>query len=533
MKADDTPLIAELEERLRFEMLIGDLLSKFINVPADEVDLEIGDAQRRVCECLGFDLSGLWQWADNTRRFIRMTHLYRPLGGPPIPERVSGEELFPWCLRQLLAGKIVSVSSMASLPPEAARDREVWHQYGVKSTLIFPLSAGEDHLIGVLGFSIAREERVWPETVVKRLQLVAQIFASALARKSVDHALRDSLSEIRRLKDRLQAESDYLREEIKVTQTHGAIIGRSPAIQRVLSLVEQVAPTDSSVLIYGETGTGKELIAQAIHRLSPRKGHIMVKVNCAALPSALVESELFGRERGAFTGALTRQTGRFEVADGSTIFLDEVGELSLEVQAKLLRVLQEGQFERLGSPKTIQANVRVIAATNRDLAEDLRAGRFRKDLYYRLNVFPIRVPPLHERTEDIPALVWAFLKEFSSRMGKKITKVRRNTMETFKRHPWPGNVRELRNVIEHGVIVTSGDTLSVPLLLDEDSGTPPAGTLASSERRHILESLERTRWRIKGPKGAATLLGLNPSTLYSRMRKLGIPNHRQKKIALD
>jgi transcriptional regulator with GAF, ATPase, and Fis domain len=257
----------------------------------------------------------------------------------------------------------------------------------------------------------------------------------------------------------------------------------------------------------------------------------MVKVNCAALPSALVESELFGREKGAFTGALTRQIGRFEDADGSTIFLDEISELPLEVQAKLLRVLQEGQFERLGSPKTIKVNVRVIAATNRDLTEELHSGRFRKDLFYRLNVFPIRVPPLRERAEDIPLLVWVFLKEFSSRMGKKITQVPRQTMEALQSHPWPGNVRELRNIIEHAAIVTSGDTLRVPMFLDADRGAQPDQTLASSEREHILESLKKTGWRIKGPRGAATLLGLNPSTLYSRMQKLGIPNRQQRTTA--
>jgi transcriptional regulator with GAF, ATPase, and Fis domain len=341
------------------------------------------------------------------------------------------------------------------------------------------------------------------------------------------------MAENERLRERLQAESDYLKAEIKVTAAHGDIIGRSRAIRQVLSQVEQVAPTDSSVLIRGETGTGKELIAQAIHRLSPRHDHVMVKVNCAALPSALVESELFGREKGAFTGALTRQIGRFEVAEDSTIFLDEIGELSLEVQAKLLRVLQEGQFERLGSPQTLKVNVRVIAATNRDLADDLRTGRFRKDLFYRLNVFPIRVPPLRERAEDIPMLVWAFLKEFSLRMGKKITQVPRETMEALQSHPWPGNVRELRNVIEHGAIVTSGDALRVPMLLDGDSIVQPAPTLADTEREHILKALERTGWRIKGPRGAATMLKVNPSTLYSRLQMLGIPNRRQKKTAGD
>jgi PAS domain S-box-containing protein len=341
-------------------------------------------------------------------------------------------------------------------------------------------------------------------------------------RRRREEALKQSYAEIERLKDRLQAESDYLKAEIRVVHPHGEVTGQSAVIQKVLRQVEQVAPTGSSVLVRGETGSGKELVAQAIHRLSPRHGHLMVKVNCAALPSGLVESELFGREKGAFTGALTRQVGRFEVADGSTLFLDEVGELSLEVQAKLLRVLETGEFERLGSPKTIKVDVRVIAATNRDLADDIRKGRFREDLYYRLNVFPIRVPPLRERAEDIPLLVWTFLEELSARMGKKITQVPRKAMEALQRHPWPGNVRELRNVIEHAAILTTGDTLRMPALDDATPAATPPPTLADSERELILRALERTAWRVKGPKGAAAALGLNPSTLYSRMKKLGI-----------
>ncbi len=341
-------------------------------------------------------------------------------------------------------------------------------------------------------------------------------------RRQREEALKQSYAEIERLKDRLQAESDYLKAEIRVVHPHGEITGRSPAMQKVLRLVEQVAATDSSVLVRGETGSGKELVAQAIHRLSPRRGHLMVKVNCAALPSGLVESELFGREKGAYTGALTRQVGRFEVADGSTLFLDEIGELSLEVQAKLLRVLETGEFERLGSPRTIKVDVRLVAATNRDLVADVRKGRFREDLYYRLNVFPIRVPPLRERPEDIPALVWTFLEELSSRMGKTITQVPRQTMEALQRQPWPGNVRELKNVIEHGAIVTTGKTLRVPLLDDAAPVAAPPQTLAEAEREVILRALESRRWRIKGPKGAAAALGLNPSTLYGRMKKLGI-----------
>jgi transcriptional regulator with GAF, ATPase, and Fis domain len=281
-------------------------------------------------------------------------------------------------------------------------------------------------------------------------------------------------------------------------------------------------------LVSGETGTGKELIAQEIHRLSARKDNAMVLVNCAALPSALVESELFGRERGAYTGALTTQVGRFEVANKSSIFLDEVGELSMEVQAKLLRVLQQGEFQRLGSPKTYKVDVRVIAATNRDLAEDVRKGRFREDLYYRLKVFPIQVPPLRERVDDIPLLAFAFMEEFSTRMGKRITKISRKAMETLQNHAWQGNIREFRNVIEHSVIVSTSDTLKLTLLGETSTRAAQPITLAEAEREHILKTLENTSWRIKGLHGAAARLGLQPSTLYSRMQKLGIPHRRQK-----
>ena len=316
--------------------------------------------------------------------------------------------------------------------------------------------------------------------------------------------------------------------ESHLLTAHGAIVGESKAIKEILQLVEKVAPTDSSVLIVGETGTGKELIAETIHQMSSRKHLPMVKVNCAALPSALVESELFGRERGAYTGALTRQAGRFEAAHGSTIFLDEIGELPPEVQGKLLRVLQEGWFERLGNPKPLKVDVRVIAATNRDLTEEMRKGHFREDLFYRLNVFPIKVPPLRERPEDVPVLVWVFLGEFCARMGKKITKVPQKTLDLLQRHSWPGNIRELRNIMEHGVIISPGDILRIPNLQDSAETSNKIVTLEEAEREQILKALEITHWRIKGPRGAAEQLGVKPSTLYSRMEKLGVPSRRQK-----
>jgi transcriptional regulator with GAF, ATPase, and Fis domain len=254
----------------------------------------------------------------------------------------------------------------------------------------------------------------------------------------------------------------------------------------------------------------------------------MVKVNCATLPPPLVENELFGREKGAYTGAMARQIGRFEVADGSTIFLDEISELSPEVQSKLLRVLQDGEFERLGNPKTIKVDVRVIAATNRDLAAEVSTGRFREDLFYRLNVFPITAPPLRERSEDIPLLVWAFIKEFSVKMGKQIQLVPKKTMEALQHYHWPGNIRQLRNVIEHAMIISAGETLQVQLPEPSAARMSEATTLEEVETEHITQILEKTNWRIRGRNGAAELLGLNPGTLYSKMRKLGIPHHHQK-----
>jgi transcriptional regulator with GAF, ATPase, and Fis domain len=341
-------------------------------------------------------------------------------------------------------------------------------------------------------------------------------------RKRAERELQRALAEIEQLKDRLQRENIYLRDEIKLEHNFEEIIGQSDALKYVLFKVEQVAPTDATALILGETGTGKELVARAIHNASSRGDRPLVKVNCATLPSNLIESELFGHEKGAFTGAQMKQIGRFELADGGTIFLDEIGELPLDLQVKLLRVLQDGEFERLGSSRTIKSDVRVIAATNRNLKEAVRKGRFREDLWYRLNVFPITVPPLRQRREDIPLLVKSFVQRFSMKMGKVITTIAPQETEALQNYSWPGNVRELENVIERAVIVSQGPALSVEVPKTSESITGGKRALEEVDREHIVRVLEESGWRIEGKSGAAQILGLNPGTLRSRMKKLGI-----------
>ncbi|HEY8224493.1 MAG TPA: sigma 54-interacting transcriptional regulator [Pyrinomonadaceae bacterium] len=362
-------------------------------------------------------------------------------------------------------------------------------------------------------------------------------------RKIAEESLKNALAEVQQLKDRLHEENIYLKEEIRVAANFGQIVGESEALRRVLSSAERVAPLNTTVLILGETGTGKELLAHAIHNLSPRSKHPLVKVNCAALPAPLIESELFGHEKGAFTGADTKRAGRFAVAHGGTIFLDEVGELPLDLQAKLLRVLEEGELEVVGSSRTVHVDVRVIAATNRNLADAVVKGTFRSDLYYRLSIFPITMPPLRERREDIPMLVTHLVKQLSRKLGKEIETIPHNAMTMLQNYPWPGNVRELRNVIERAVIISEGsnlrlgdslDSLLLEPQLPEDRSKPERDqngdneTLEQNEYNLILRTLKKVYWRIEGPGGAAEILNVHPSTLRSRMRKLGIDRPRFK-----
>ncbi|MHB8139416.1 MAG: sigma-54 interaction domain-containing protein [Smithellaceae bacterium] len=336
--------------------------------------------------------------------------------------------------------------------------------------------------------------------------------------------LRTALSEIQAMKEQLEVENIYFRHENKMKQQFENIIGQSDGLKYVLYRAQQVAPTNATILILGETGTGKELIAAAIHNMSPRKERPLFTVNCAALPANLIESELFGREKGAFTGADSRRIGRFEVANGSTLCLDEIGELPLELQAKLLRVIQHREFERLGSSQTIKIDVRIVATTNRDLEEEVRRGRFRQDLFYRLNVFPITVPPLRQRKDDIPLMVGSFIERFSRKLGKQITSIPKETMKALQDYPWPGNVRELESIIERAVILSPGPVLQ---LVDKlKTSSPPIAdavrTLEEMERNQIMKILTETGWRIEGHDGAAAILGLHASTLRARMHKIGI-----------
>jgi formate hydrogenlyase transcriptional activator len=394
---------------------------------------------------------------------------------------------------------------------------------GGNSVCILPLTTARGRL-GTLVFA-SKQPAAYDDADLDFLQHLAKMVAVAF-----ENAL--SFDRIERLKEQLETEKVYLEEEIRTDNNFEDIVGESAALRRVLKEVETVAPTDSTVLIHGETGTGKELIARALHQLGPNRQRTFVKLNCAAIPSGLLESELFGHEKGAFTGAIAQKVGRFELAHQGTLFLDEVGDIPLELQPKLLRVLQEQEFERLGSTRTIRVRVRLVAATNRDLPSMVRDGQYRSDLYYRLNVFPVFWPPLRERPDDVPRLVRHFTQKFARRMGRRIETIPADVMGALVRYPWPGNVRELENVIERAVILSPGTALQVPvgdLKAAAAQAAPAPGnnaaghaSLADAEREHIVRALRETDWVLGGPQGAAARLGMKRTTLQSKMKKLGI-----------
>jgi formate hydrogenlyase transcriptional activator len=466
-------------------------------------------------QVVNFDFIGISQYDEATNK----THWHLTMTGGGSDRGISDGATPEQALTQWVYERQVPL-----VIPFLERDnrfpctRTLLEQDGIRSLCALPLTTAHRRIGSLVTGSV--KPAAYDEEDVEFLRQVANQIAI-----TVENAL--AYGEIQALKDKLAQEKLYLQDEVCSELNFKEIVGKSVALRRVLMLVETVAPTDSTVLLYGETGTGKELIARAIHNLSPRCSNAFVKLNCAAIPTGLLESELFGHEKGAFTGAIAQRVGRFELADRGTVFLDEIGEVPLDLQTKLLRVLQEREFERLGSTRTLRTDARLIAATNRDLSAMMEEQKFRSDLFYRLNVFPIHVPALRERAEDIPMLVRHFVQHFARRMKRTIETIPSETMEALSRYSWPGNIRELQNLIERAVILSRGPVLQVPLA-DLDSRTTPGQvngkhrTLEDADRAHILATLKETRWVLAGPSGAAIRLGMNRSTLQFRMKKLGI-----------
>jgi formate hydrogenlyase transcriptional activator len=507
------------EERLKFEALLSALSAEFINMDVSEVDAKVVQGLKRVHDFLGYDRVTIWQFSPGDGR-CRLTHSHSQQDIKQPPPVI--DDIIPVWVNMARQGEMFMVDDVEDLPDKFWREKKyAKDQGGIKSMFFIPLRVGAE-IHGLMSVVAYRRKRKWIEVFVKRFRLLGEIFANALERKHIDQKMQQAFAEIEQLRDRLQVENLFLRDQIDIELKHEEIVGESEAIRKVMLQARQVAGTGSTVLILGETGTGKELLARAIHTQSARRERAMIKLNCAALPATLIEAELFGREKGAYTGATTRQIGRFEAANGSTIFLDEIGELPLELQSKLLRVLQEGQFERLGSNDPVKVDVRVIAATNRDLAQLVKDGRFREDLFYRLNVFPIYLPPLRERKEDIPLLIWAMVKELGQAFGKTFESIPKKNMDALECYSWPGNIRELRNTIERAMILNNGPNLVVEVLNGSEDLAPFSYSLKNVERKHILSTLDKTGWRVRGKNGAAALLELPPSTLESKMKKLAI-----------
>ncbi len=502
--------LAHERDRLRLLLEISNVLV---------ANREIRELFPAISACLGrviaHDYSSLTLY-DPERKLLRLHALDFPQGKGLVHE----EFYFPVedspTGRCFSTGKplLVDRLELAEFPTEITRRLL---EEGVKSACWLPLTTPNGTL-GTLSVASLRQSAFRQEDVELLNQIAGQV---AIA---IENAL--AFREIAVLKDKLAEEKLYLEDEIRSEYNFEEIVGQSPALKRILQQVETVAPTEAAVLILGDTGTGKELIARAIHELSARRERTFVKVNCAAIPTGLLESELFGHEKGAFTGAIAQKIGRFELAHQGTLFLDEVGDIPLELQPKLLRALQEQEFERLGSTRTVKVDARVLAATNRNLAQMVEEGKFRRDLYYRLNVFPIQVPPLRERQQDIPVLARYFTQKYAKRMDRPIKSIPAEAMQAFQRWSWPGNVRELENLIERSVILTRGETLQVPLAeLKPGAGEAVggnSGSLEDAEREHIRRALKASKGVIGGPKGAAARLGLKRTTLLYKMKKLGV-----------
>jgi len=506
----------------RFQSVLAELSARLSGLAADVVDDAVERALAEVVAFFDTDRASLIQIQPEDGA-VAITHTWaRPESVPiAVPERVTGR--FPWYHERLRRGETVRLDRVADeLPREAVRERSYAAEHSMFSHVAVPLLVG-GRFVCALATATTSAHRRWSDDEVERLRIVGQLLAAAVHRKNIERELRDSLADLHALQQRLEAENRYLREVTDAESGFEEIGGRTRAIREVIASAAQVAPTSATVLLLGETGTGKDVLARAIHARSARAERPLITVNCAALPASLVESELFGHEKGAFTGAIAAKPGRFELADGGTLFLDEIGELSLDVQAKLLRVLQDGEFERVGAVRTRKADVRIIAATNRDLDDAMANGRFREDLYFRISAFPIRVPPLRERREDIPLLVWEQIEARQMELGRRIERVPEDAMAVLTRYAWPGNIRELANVVERALILSTGPVLSIDAAFSGRAKQAEATErIDEVERAHFVRVLERCQWRISGAGNAAELLGMNPSTLRSRLKKLRV-----------
>ncbi len=516
----------EAEQLLRLERLLSDISARMVRVNADGVDAEINNALRRLGETTDADLCIFLRCTDqDTSTLISSHEWHLDTVDGPIFCGVSLADNYSWLFKRLKQRKPLHLSIPDDFTGGAQAELELFERFGIQSMNWEPFEAAHG-TSGYIGLGTFNRERQWTEGILAQQGLFGRIIADAIDRQRTDLALKQAFNEIQDLKDRLVDENETLRQEVEIMYEDGELIGKSHAFKAALFQAEQVAPTDSTVLLLGETGTGKGLIARRIHKQSGRSQRPMITVNCAALPSALIESELFGHEKGAFTGATSRKIGRFELAHRGTIFLDEIGDLPTELQAKLLRVLQDQEFERLGSSTTRTADVRVIAATNRDLDQLIEEGVFRADLYYRLGVFPIRAPTLSERRSDIPLLVWFFISELQHRLGKNFDEVSARAMAALIAYDWPGNIRELKNIIERAMILSPSSVLRLddwfPGNLESKDNERTGETIEEVERVHIEKVLSECDWKVRGKDGAAERLGLKRTTLQSRMKKLGI-----------